>query len=173
MVLLQVGCIQVRSLRSRVGSPDHTHDELPDCDLGAVECLEQELTPLNVKTHLIVLGQFRTSILDPSKFQASASTDVAEYGDIMEKLQTRYANTHGKQRGDPMLAIEKIIDLVKRQGRFQGQERLPLRLLLGGDAVDVVQAKCESVMADVSEYETLSRSTDCKDANLVPSYVRR
>lgn len=172
-MLLRVDCIRVQNLHSRVQTPDYSLDRLSDCNVGAVECLEQELTQFDVKTHLIVLGQFRTSILDPGKLQASAFTDVVEYDNILSHLQTRYANTHGKQRGDPVLAVERIIDLAKRQGFFEGYEKLPLRLVLGSDAVDVVQAKCDSVIADVVEHEALSRSTDCKDAHIVPSYVRR
>jgi len=138
--------------------------------LGAVECLEQETAPFNIFTHLIVLGQFRTPILDPTRPRKTPPKVIADYQKITDELTERHASTHGKQPGNPSQAVEKIIDIVWRKGAFSSDNTLPLRIALGSDAVDVMRAKCERTLAGVAEHEIFSKSTDFPEAGDVPSY---
>lgn len=137
---------------------------------GAVESLSREILPLGIRTHLIVLGQFRTSILNPSRLQSSTSTTVKDYEAIRGEVSTRHTSTNERQIGDPALAVERIIDLVEQKGVFAELDKLPLRVLLGSDAVEVVRTKCLETLAIVSDMEAVSQSTDFPDAESVPSY---
>ena len=53
---------------------------------------------------------------------------------------------------------------------MEGTKSLPLRLVLGSDAVSVVLTKCKEMLELVEEYEELSRSTDYEGAEGVPKY---
>ncbi len=61
--------------------------------------------------------------------------------------------TDGQQAGDPAKAARAIADTVAREGK------LPLRLPLGGDAVDNIRAKLAAIAADVDAAEAVARGT--------------
>ena len=134
------------------------------------ECLQKELSHLNIETCLIVLGQFRTDILTSKNKKSTNKSSLSDYVSISEGLKTRHEQTNGKQRGNPKLAVERIIDIVKREGAMEGVETLPLRLVLGSDAVSVVRTKCKEMLELVEKYEEISISTDYEGAAEVPVY---
>ncbi|KFY81510.1 hypothetical protein V500_11337, partial [Pseudogymnoascus sp. VKM F-4518 (FW-2643)] len=113
---------------------------------GAVECLEKETSHLGIETFLMVLGQFRTDILNAARKQNKKDNPIADYDRVSAELRDRHQETTGKQPGDPKLAVERILDVVRREGQLKGFTKLPLRIPLGSDAVQVMQAKCEETM---------------------------
>ena len=97
-------------------------------------------------------------------------SSFSDYVHISEGITNRHEQSNGKQPGNPKLAVERIIDIVKREGAMEGTKSLPLRLVLGSDAVSVVLTKCKEMLELVEEYEELSRSTDYEGAEGVPKY---
>jgi hypothetical protein len=59
----------------------------------------------------------------------------------------------GGQPGDPAKAAAAILLALDA-------EKTPLRLALGGDAVDFLTAHLDSVRAELTEWEDVSRGTD-------------
>lgn len=97
-------------------------------------------------------------------------SSLSDYLSISEGLTNRHEQTNGKQSGDPKLAVERIIDVVKREGAMEGKKILPLRLVLGSDAVSVVRTKCKEMLELLEEYEQFSTSTDYEGISGVPVY---
>lgn len=137
-----------------------------------MECLEKETSHLGIETFLMVLGQFRTDILNAARKQNKKDNLIADYDRVSAELRDRHQETTGKQPGDPTLAVERILDIVRREGQLKGFQRLPLRIPLGSDAVQVMQAKCEETMGIIKSLGDVARSTNYPDADDIPTYLR-
>ena len=142
---------------------------------GAVECLQKETAHLGIRTHLLVIGQFRTNILDPKKKTDSlAPSKLTDYDKIKEELAERHRSTNGKQPGNPELAAERILDIARGENLVNYQlQGLPLRIPLGSDAIDVMRRKCMETLAALENWDEFACSTDFpKDGNSVPDYFQ-
>ena len=64
---------------------------------------------------------------------------------------------HGRQPGDPAKAAAAILLAL-------GAEKTPLRLALGGDAVDFLSGHLSAVRAELTEWENVSRAMDFETA---------
>ena len=141
---------------------------------GAVECLSKETRHFGVNTHLLVLGQFRTNILDVNKKKSELDAEQGQecYAAIKTDMAIRHAATTGRQKGDPVAAARKIVDLAKNVGGVLtgSSASLPLRIPIGSDAVKVMRSKCETTLASLDEWETFASSTDFEDVADIPSY---
>ncbi|KAJ5339175.1 Glucose/ribitol dehydrogenase [Penicillium brevicompactum] len=128
---------------------------------GSVESLQKEIASFGINVHLAVLGQFRTDILAAHRRQSVRDTNsIRDYDDAVEMFQNRLEETNGKQPGDPLQAVERILDVVRREGYFEDQMEIPLRIVLGSDAVDIVRDECQKMLGDLERQEQLARSTD-------------
>jgi len=141
-----------------------------------VECLQKEVAQFNIQTYIFELGQFRTSILhsDRRKYDASEET-LPEYRDLVGALLERHANTDGKQRGDPSLAAERIVDVVNGNKRFDAARDVSSpptlrRVFLGPDCVKAVRTKCESTLQDIDRHHDFFCSTDFAERTQVIGY---
>ncbi|MEU7936187.1 oxidoreductase [Microbispora bryophytorum] len=112
------------------------------------EALSSELAPLGVRVLLVEPGMFRTKI---SSNMVLAPENPA-YQESSGGLRQMVAGIAGNEPGDPAKAAAAIIEVLDA-------ENPPLRLVLGGDAVDALRAHHESLLADMVTWETLSRST--------------
>lgn len=65
----------------------------------------------------------------------------------------------GHQPGSPQKAATAIIDVVTSSGLAAGRE-VPLRIVLGSDAIATVKAKCEDTLKALGEWEGIGGSTD-------------
>ncbi|CEL10325.1 hypothetical protein ASPCAL13446 [Aspergillus calidoustus] len=137
---------------------------------GAAESLQKELSPLGIQVHLAVLGQFRTNILAEGRRQIPRSTPVIDgYNPVIETLTRRQEETNGKQPGDPVRAVERILDVVRREGSVAGKE-VGLRIVLGSDAQYIIRDQCLNTLRDLDQFEEFSRSTDFPGAGGVDAY---
>ncbi|TDD57038.1 SDR family NAD(P)-dependent oxidoreductase [Nonomuraea terrae] len=112
------------------------------------EALSSELAPLGVRVLLVEPGMFRTKITDNMVLAPENPAYQATSGGLRQMV----AATAGKEPGDPAKGAAAIIKVLDA-------ENPPLRLVLGGDAVDALRAHHESLLADMVTWETLSRST--------------
>ncbi|KAH7083499.1 hypothetical protein BKA63DRAFT_503120 [Paraphoma chrysanthemicola] len=143
---------------------------------GAAESLARETVHLNIRTHVLVLGLFRTDILS-SKRKAGLlkpSTGLADYNAIKTHLADRHKVTHDNQPGDPGLAAERVVDIARMENltdtEMQGLDSL--RIPLGTDALRVMKTKCEQTMEHMSVWGSFAGSTDYEGVDDVLSYLR-
>ncbi|KAL2826254.1 hypothetical protein BDW59DRAFT_179603 [Aspergillus cavernicola] len=138
---------------------------------GAVESLQKEVCTLGIRVHLIVLGQFRTSILDDNRRKISRPNPaVDDYNSAVNTLALRQVDTNGKQPGNPTLAVERILDAVRREGMMATREEIPLRIVLGSDAGQIVRAQCLETLQQLDKLQEIGRSTDFLDARGIQDY---
>lgn len=112
------------------------------------EALSSELAPLGVRVLLVEPGMFRTKITNNMVLAPENPAYQASSGGLRQMV----AGIAGNEPGDPAKAAAAIIKVLDA-------ENPPLRLVLGGDAVDALRAHHESLLADMVTWETLSRST--------------
>lgn len=129
---------------------------------------------MEIRTHLLVLGQFRTNILSPNKkIDKLSSSTIADYDVIKQELACRHASTDGLQPGDPKRAVERILDIARCENLTESELRtMPLRIPFGSDAIDVMRRKCEETLASIDGWDGFAASTDFPPAEtpVVPKY---
>jgi len=118
---------------------------------GISEALHGELAPLGVRVTIVEPGGFRTDFLNSSSMQvepASIVDYVVGAGPVREAL----ANYDGRQPGDPVKAAKAIVDITE-------VTEPPLRLQLGADAIERVEAKLDRVRRELDEWRHVALST--------------
>jgi NAD(P)-dependent dehydrogenase (short-subunit alcohol dehydrogenase family) len=116
---------------------------------GASEALAQEMAPFNVKVLIVEPGQFRTDLAGGSMRHMP---EMDAYQDTVGPTRVFARDMHHTQPGDPAkaaAAIETALDA----------DITPLRLQLGGDAVDMIRRHSETLLADMAKWEKVSRGT--------------
>ena len=89
------------------------------------------------------------------------SIPVEDYGALDEGVKSYLRSTYGAGVGDPRKAVERILDVVKREGTAaKDGAPMPIRLPLGSDGLQVLRVKCENTLKICEEYEDLARNTD-------------
>ncbi|KAH6663993.1 hypothetical protein F5X68DRAFT_217993 [Plectosphaerella plurivora] len=142
---------------------------------GAVECLSKETQQLGISVHILVLGQFRTSILELTKKKAELDPARGEvcYASIKAEMARIHAATTGAQPGDPVRASERIVELAHRAlNGGVAAAGMPIRIPIGSDAVQVMRSKCERTLASLNEWEAFASSSDFPEKAAVPTYLR-
>lgn len=117
---------------------------------GWMESLTPEVAPFGIRTMLVEPGYFRTDLLE----DASTTWPQARIDDYAERTRQTVAAWHGmngKQGGDPGKLAKALVQLA-------GQDQPPLRSVAGADAVEAVERKARTLLADVDAYRELSSS---------------
>ena len=118
---------------------------------GLSEALAQELAPLGIRVLIVEPGYFRTDFLNDSMRTAKAT--IADYADTAGSTIKTIAERNGKQPGDPRKAARAIIKAIESL-------HPPLRLVLGGNAVERVTNKLAAVRHDLDDWREVSMGTD-------------
>ncbi|MDY7233197.1 SDR family NAD(P)-dependent oxidoreductase [Hyalangium rubrum] len=118
---------------------------------GLSECLALEVKPLGIRVLVVEPGTFRTALFGTA-FRRMPAMDA--YGTTVGQLRSWVTQMNGEQAGDPAKAARAIVEVVA-----QPDNELPLRLPLGGDAVDLIRAKLAFIAADVDRTEAIARAT--------------
>ena len=117
---------------------------------GFSEAMVTELAPLGVKVTIFEPGGFRTDFAGSSQ---TIHKIRPEYDATVGQAARFQRDYDGKQPGDPAKAAQAILKVV-------GMDDPPLRLLLGSDAVRIVEsADARKAEAD-RKWSDLSASTD-------------
>ncbi|KAF5339761.1 hypothetical protein D9611_009070 [Ephemerocybe angulata] len=76
-----------------------------------METLATELAQFNVRVLLVAPGAFRTEGIHPRPF--FQERPIAAYDNIRETTAQRFASITGTQKGDPVRAMELVVDIVR------------------------------------------------------------
>ncbi len=114
------------------------------------EGLADEVAPFGIKVLIVEPGAFRTNLF--GKNAAYFSEEMPVYAEKVGATRQMVQGSNGSQPGDPAKAAAAIRLALDA-------EKTPLRLALGGDAVDFLAAHLDSVRAELTEWEKVSRAT--------------
>jgi NAD(P)-dependent dehydrogenase (short-subunit alcohol dehydrogenase family) len=143
--------IQFSSVGGRIGSVGRAPYSAAKWGVeGFSEVLAKEAGPLGIKVTIVEPGGFRTGF-------AGASTSLSEGDpayDATVGAAARFQRSYdGRQPGDPARAAAVLLQLA-------AMENPPLRLLLGSDAVRIVEEAERAKAAADLLWRSLSVSTD-------------
>jgi NAD(P)-dependent dehydrogenase (short-subunit alcohol dehydrogenase family) len=116
---------------------------------GLSEALDAEVAPLGIRTLIVEPGSFRTEF---GGARLHRSNQIGAYADTVGPTREFLDGIDGVQPGDPRKAAAAILAALDAP-------QPPLRLALGGDAVDAIRAKHERLRADLDGWEAVARDT--------------
>ncbi|WP_193046530.1 SDR family NAD(P)-dependent oxidoreductase [Mycolicibacterium baixiangningiae] len=119
---------------------------------SVTEVLREEVAPFGIKVMAVEPGAFRTRAYAGFADEPVAES-LVEYRPMLEAVRDAMVAQDGAQPGDPRRGARAVIAAM-------AQDPPPRRLVLGGDGFDVVVATLESTLAEIREYEALSRGAD-------------
>ncbi len=117
---------------------------------GFSEVLNAEVNPLGIKVIIVEPGPFRTEWSTTSMVRAQVGPD---YEQTVGEINRMREVTAATWPGDPARAAKIILDVV-------ALDEPPLRLLLGGIAVDSAVRSAAERTAEAEKWGDLSRSAD-------------
>lgn len=118
---------------------------------GLSESLGKEVKHLGIHVTAVEPGAFRTDWAGRSMVRAPRS--IPDYDEVMDPLRARRMNGSGNQPGDPAKAAAAILALVESPNP-------PTHLLLGSDALRLVEEKLAALRADIDAWKPVTLSTD-------------
>jgi NAD(P)-dependent dehydrogenase (short-subunit alcohol dehydrogenase family) len=120
---------------------------------GLSEALAQEVAPLGIKVIVVEPGPFRTYFLGTSL--TTAKNKFPDYDQTAGRTRSAAPERNGNQPGDPVLAVEAIINAVL-------SENPPLHLILGAFAFEKANAKLDVLKQEFADWREVALSTDYK-----------
>lgn len=118
---------------------------------GISETLSKELAGFNIHVTAVAPGSFRTDWAGRSMVRSSRS--INDYDALFDPIRQAREEKSGKQLGDPQKAARAILRVIE-------SDNPPAHLLLGSDALKLVQDKLAAMTAEIETWEALTRSTD-------------
>jgi NAD(P)-dependent dehydrogenase (short-subunit alcohol dehydrogenase family) len=116
---------------------------------GLTQTLAQEVD-FGVTFLIVEPGAFRTGLFNPGA--AYTSKPMPEYAATVGPTREYLRSGDGTQAGDPAKAAQAILAALDAPTP-------PLRLVLGGDAIDSIRQRLESLTAELAQWEPLGRDT--------------
>ncbi|HEX4248206.1 MAG TPA: SDR family NAD(P)-dependent oxidoreductase [Pseudonocardia sp.] len=116
---------------------------------GLTQALRDEVD-FGVRFLVVEPGAFRTGLFNPGA--AYLSAELPEYSATVGPTRQYVTGGDGEQPGDPAKAAAAILTALDA-------EQPPLRLALGGDAVDSIRAELDSRSTELATWEQLARAT--------------
>ncbi|WKD33533.1 oxidoreductase [Streptomyces xanthophaeus] len=120
------------------------------------EALHGELAPLGVRVTIVEPGGFRTGFLSELSIRVEPAS-IADYAAGAGPVREAMAGNDGRQPGDPVKAAKAIVDITEVADP-------PLRLQLGADAIERVEAKLDLVRRELDRWRHVALSTGTGEA---------
>ena len=117
---------------------------------GITQALHDEVAPFGIRTLIVEPGAFRTGLFRPEA--AYQSQPMAEYAQTVGPTRDYVSGGHGLQPGDPAKAAQAILAALDA-------DKPPLRLVLGGDAIDNIRARLDQLTDELARWEEVGRRT--------------
>jgi NAD(P)-dependent dehydrogenase (short-subunit alcohol dehydrogenase family) len=121
---------------------------------GLTQALHDEVAPFGIRTLIVEPGAFRTGLFRPDA--AYQSVAMPEYAETVGPTRGYVNGNDGLQPGDPAKAAQAILVALD-------SDATPLRLVLGGDAIDNIRARLDQLSRELSGWEALGRETAIED----------
>ena len=123
------------------------------------DALSKEVAPFGIRTLMVNPGFFQTDLLQ-SNIDYYPETAIEAYKPIRDAIVEFMMHMTSQESlgGDVLKAVEVIVDIVKGEGVAQGRP-MPHRIILGGDAVGGIEAKCQETLKEIEEWRAVSLST--------------
>jgi NAD(P)-dependent dehydrogenase (short-subunit alcohol dehydrogenase family) len=122
---------------------------------GISEALGKEVADFGIRVTALAPGQFRTDWAGRSMDRTPRS--IAEYDAVMDPIRAARQAKSGNQPGDPAKAARALLALTDAPSP-------PVRLFLGEDALGLVEQKLDQMKAEITAWDSLSRSTSFTSA---------
>ena len=119
---------------------------------GLSEALALELAPLGIHVTVVEPGFFRTDFLD-ARSKVVTERRIEDYDGTVGAMRTRMEEVNHAQPGDPAKLPGALMAIVRA-------EKPPVRLQLGSDTVEIIEAKNRQVAAELAAWRSLALSTD-------------
>jgi len=82
-----------------------------------------------------------------------AKTRIADYDNTAGNMRKYFAENDGKQRGDPLRAVQAMMQVVE-------SPEPPLRLLLGASALQRLHGKLSNWQKEIAAWESITVGAD-------------
>lgn len=125
---------------------------------GFSEALYHEVKPLGIGVTIVEPGALRTHFAGAGNLRPE--NHINEYDDTIVPLRNYLYGSDGKQQGDPAKAAAVIIKAID-------DKEPPLRLVLGKDAYDLLEAKRKEEKEELSKWRSLGEAIAFDDAEFV------
>ena len=125
---------------------------------GMVDCLREEISPFGIQCCLIVPGYYRTNIFAPTSIKIG-QLSIPDYAETNRLYKVGVSALHNTQQGDPRKAADRIVDMVRSEGKTAGKT-IPARFPVGADAVEKIRGKRSKKMEICDEWEAFSSDTN-------------
>jgi NAD(P)-dependent dehydrogenase (short-subunit alcohol dehydrogenase family) len=119
---------------------------------GISEALAAEVAPLGIKVTVVEPGFFRTDFLDDTSLSRTAQ-QIEDYRETVGRTRAHAADVNHGQRGDPAKLARAFIALANAP-------KPPLRLPLGSDTIERIEAKNAFVAEELAAWLDVATSTD-------------
>lgn len=150
--------INISSVGGRTGTPGLSAYQAAKWAVGGfTEVLAQEVAPFNVKVIALEPGGMRTEWGQTAR--GKKPDFLPDYEPSVGRVLQRLQGYVGHEIGDPAKVAGVIRDLA-------GRDRLPAHLLLGSDALLVVEQAEGVRRQDAADWLEISRSTDFDGTDL-------
>jgi NAD(P)-dependent dehydrogenase (short-subunit alcohol dehydrogenase family) len=130
--------------------------------IGISSSLDEEISPLGLRSICVEPGWFRTDVLKnaqsikfPPRIEDYAPMTTTANATFTEELVTKPQQL----TGDPVKFSKAVCDVVSGQGLAIGKT-LPQSILLGKDCYATIKKKLEEKLRNMEEWRELSESTE-------------
>jgi NAD(P)-dependent dehydrogenase (short-subunit alcohol dehydrogenase family) len=123
---------------------------------GWMEGLAGEVEPYGIRTMIVEPGFFRTELLQPESTRF-AELSIDDYAQRTQQTIPAWQAMNGKQAGDPAKLARALVELAD-------SDEPPLRWVAGEDAVEGVEQKAHTLLAQIDAHRELSTNLAHDDA---------
>ncbi|MGW1168448.1 oxidoreductase [Streptomyces sp. NPDC002550] len=118
---------------------------------GISASLAQEVAPFGIHVTSLALGSFRTDWAGRSMIRVPRT--IPDYDTVFDPLRAARKAKDGNQAGDPARAAKALMTVLDA-------EDPPVHLVLGSDALRLIQQGRQQLQNDIDAWAPLSASTD-------------
>lgn len=127
---------------------------------AVAEALDQEISPLGLRSLYLEPGYFRTSFLEEGK-RSTYVPRIDEYADLVNKRYDMFQGLSGKQPGNPDKLAELLIDYVRKEGAFaDAGDEFPGGIPVGTDSYTIIKQRLEGQLALLERWKSAICSTE-------------